>query len=84
MNFEELDIGDIFMKIYEDNLIYMKIPTCEREDKIFNAVGMKISRIFNEERWYNCLDLECGELYYIPEHEKVCIYTQLCIKNHKY
>lgn len=38
MNFEELDIGDIFMRIYEDNLIYMKIPTCEREDKIFNAV----------------------------------------------
>lgn len=46
--------------------------------------GMKISRIFNEGRWYNCLDLECGELYYIPEHEKVCIYTQLCMKNHKY
>ena len=45
--------------------------------------GMKISLIVGLGCCYNCVDLECGELDYIPEHEKVNVYTQLCIKNKK-
>lgn len=48
------------------------------------SFGMKIFLTFHEGRWYNCVDLECGELDYVPEHEKVSVYTQLCIKNKKY
>ena len=48
------------------------------------AFGMKIPNGFYEGYDYNCVDLECGELYYIPENTKVGVYTQLCIKNYKY
>lgn len=48
------------------------------------SFGMKIPLTFHEGRYYNCVDLEYGELGYIPEHESVCIYTQLCIKTDKY
>lgn len=48
------------------------------------SFGMKIPLTFHEGRYYNCVDLECGELGYIPECENVCIYTQLCIKTNEY
>lgn len=48
------------------------------------SFGMKIPLISHAGRFYNCVDLECGELDYIPEYEQVSVYTQLCIKNKKY
>lgn len=48
------------------------------------SFGMKTPLIVGLGVCYNCVDLECGELDYIPEHEKVNVYTQLCIKNKKY
>lgn len=48
------------------------------------SFGMKIPLIVRLGGCYNCVDLECGELDYIPEHEQVSVYTQLCIKNKKY
>lgn len=48
------------------------------------SFGMKIPLILYEGRYYNCVDLECGELDYIPKDKKVSVYTQLCIKNKKY
>lgn len=48
------------------------------------SFGMKIPLTFHEGRCYNCIDLECGELGYVPEYESVCIYTQLCIKTNEY
>lgn len=53
-------------------------------EKSDTLIGIKISNVFHEGRDYNCIDLECGEVWYIPEHEEVAVYTQLCIKNNKY
>ena len=39
MSFVDLDIGDIFLSWYDDTM-YMKIPTCEVENKIYNAIYM--------------------------------------------
>ena len=48
------------------------------------SFGMKVPLTFHEGRYYNCVDLECGELDYVPEDKYVGVYTQLCIKNKKY
>jgi len=44
------------------------------------GIGIKIPNGFYEGYEYNCVDLECGELYYIPKDTQVGMYTQVCIR----